>query len=150
MKKLSLLLTFLLFVGMQVVLAQTRDVTGVVTSADDGSSIPGASVVVKGTSLGNITDMDGHFTIKVPQSARTLSVSFVGYTTQEVTLTNAKEYKIALKSEHIAVDEVVVVGYGVQKKREVTGAISQVKGDSVANLATPSFESQLAGRSAGV
>ncbi len=150
MKKLSLLLTFLLFVGMQVVLAQTRDVTGVVTSADDGSSIPGASVVVKGTSLGNITDMDGHFTIKVPQSARTLSVSFVGYTTQEVTLTNAKEYKIALKSEHIAVDEVVVVGYGVQKKREVTGAISQVKGDAVANLATPSFESQLAGRSAGV
>ena len=77
-------------------------------------------------------------------------ISFVGFTSQEIALTTAKEYKIALKSEEVSVDEVVVVGYGTQKKREVTGAISQVKGDAMANLATPSFESQLAGRSAGV
>ena len=150
MKKLSLLLIFLLFVGIQLVLAQTRDVTGVVTSADDGSTIPGASVVVKGTTLGTITDLDGHFSIKVPPAARNLVISFVGFSSQEVTLSNAKEYKVVLQSERVAVDEVIVVGYGVQKKREVTGAISQVKGDAISSLATPSFESQLAGRSAGV
>ena len=150
MKKLSLLLIFLLFVGMQFVLAQTRDVTGVVTSAEDGSTIPGASVVVKGTTLGTITDLDGHFSLKVSPGAKTLVFSFVGFSSQEVPLTNAKEYKVVLQSERIAVDEVIVVGYGVQKKREVTGAISQVKGEQMANLATPSFESQLAGRSAGV
>jgi TonB-dependent starch-binding outer membrane protein SusC len=150
MKKLSLLFIFLLFVGMQFVLAQTRDVTGVVTSAEDGSTIPGASVVVKGTTLGTITDLDGHFSLKVAPGAKTLVFSFVGFSSQEVPLTNAKEYKVVLQSERIAVDEVIVVGYGVQKKREVTGAISQVKGEQMANLATPSFESQLAGRSAGV
>ena len=150
MKKISLLLAFLLFAGMQVIFAQTRDVTGTVTSADDGSTIPGASVVAKGTTVGTITDMDGHFTLKVPTSAKSLIVSFVGFASQEIALTTAKEYKIALTSEQVSVDEVVVVGYGTQKKREVTGAISQVKGDAMANLATPSFESQLAGRSAGV
>lgn len=150
MKKISLLLTFLLFVGMQAVLAQTRDVTGTVTSSDDGSSIPGASVVAKGTTIGTITDMDGHFTLKVPTNAKNLLISFVGFTSQEIALTSARDYKIAMKSEEVSVDEVIVVGYGTQKKREVTGAISQVKGDAMANLATPSFESQLAGRSAGV
>jgi hypothetical protein len=150
MKKLTLLLAFLLFAGMQVILAQTRDVTGTVSSADDGATIPGASVVVKGTTVGTITDMEGHFALKAPASAKTLVVSFVGFTSQEIALSGAKEYKIALKSEQVSVDEVVVVGYGTQKKREVTGAISQVKGEQMANLATPSFESQLAGRSAGV
>ncbi len=150
MKKISLLLTFLLFVGMQAIFAQTRDVTGVVTSADDGATIPGASVVAKGTTVGTITDADGHFTLKAPVGARSLLVSFVGFTTQEVLLTTAKEYKISLQSEQVSVDEVVVVGYGTQKKREVTGAISQVKGDAISSLAAPSFESQLAGRSAGV
>jgi TonB-dependent starch-binding outer membrane protein SusC len=150
MKKIALMLTFLLFVGMQAVLAQTRDVTGTVTSADDGSSVPGATVIAKGTTIGTITDVDGHFSLKIPVNATTLIVSFVGFTTEEVAITNAKEYKIAIKAEQVSVDEVVVVGYGVQKKREVTGSISQVKGDAMANLATPSFESQLAGRSAGV
>ncbi len=150
MKKISLLLAFLFFVGVQVVLAQTRDVTGTVSSADDGATIPGASVVVKGTTVGTITDMEGRFVLKVPVGAKNLVVSFVGFSSQEVILTNAKDYKVALKSEQVSVDEVVVVGYGTQKKREVTGAISQVKGDAMANLATPSFESQLAGRSAGV
>ncbi len=150
MKKLTLLLAFLLFAGMQVILAQTRDVTGTVSSSDDGATIPGASVVVKGTTVGTITDMEGRFTLKAPVGAKSLVVSFVGFTSQEIALTGAKEYKISLKSEQVSVDEVVVVGYGTQKKREVTGAISQVKGDAMANLATPSFESQLAGRSAGV
>ena len=150
MKKISLLLTFILFVGMQAIFAQTRDVTGVVTSTDDGSTIPGASVIVRGTTVGTITDMDGHFTIKVPAGARNLVVSFVGFTSQEVALTNAKEYKIALKSEQVAVDEVVVVGYGTQKKRDVGGTISTVKGDDIKMTPVQSFDQSLQGKASGV
>ena len=74
MKKISLLLAFLGFIGLQVVLAQTRDISGTVASAEDGSTIPGASVIIKGTSIGTITDMDGAFRIKIPTKRK----SFIG------------------------------------------------------------------------
>ncbi|MBA4408071.1 MAG: SusC/RagA family protein [Odoribacter sp.] len=149
MKKIALLLAFFA-IGLNVVLAQTKEITGNVTSADDGGTMPGVSISVKGTSMGTITDMNGKYVLKVPADAKTLVFSFVGMATQEITIGNQSVINVRLKAEDISVDEVVVVGYGVQKKREVTGAISQVKGDAIANLATPSFESQLAGRSAGV
>lgn len=149
MKRIALLLAFFA-IGLNVVLAQTKEITGSVTSADDGGSMPGVSISVKGSTLGTITDMNGKYYLKVPNDAKTLVFSFVGMTTQEIAINNQSVINVQLKSQDISVDEVVVVGYGVQKKREVTGAISQVKGDEVANLAAPSFESQLAGRSAGV
>ncbi len=150
MKKIPLLLAFLAIIGMQVVFAQTRDISGKVTSTDDGSPIPGTSVVVKGSSLGTITDMEGIYKLKVPQDAKVLVFTFVGMASKEVEIGNQSMVNVQLLPQNVSVDEVVVVGYGVQKKREVTGAISQVKGDAIASLATPSFESQLAGRSAGV
>ena len=150
MKKISLLFAFLCLLGVQLVFSQTREITGKVTSSEDGGGIPGASVVVKGTTIGTIADMEGNFKLQVPQNAKTLVVSFVGMSTVEVALTTSKNYVVLLNSNQVSVDEVVVVGYGVQKKREVTGAISQVKGDAISTLAAPSFESQLAGRSAGV
>lgn len=149
MKKFVLLLA-LFAMGLSSLMAQTKVITGVVTSADDGGTMPGVSISVKGTSLGAITDMNGNYNLKVPVDAKTLVFTFVGMTTQEIAIDNRSVINVALESEDITVDEVVVVGYGVQKKREVTGAISQVKGEELANLATPSFESQLAGRSAGV
>ena len=149
MKKIALLLAFFAF-GLNVALAQTKEITGSVSSADDGGSMPGVSISVKGSSLGTITDMNGKYLLKVPTDAKTLIFSFVGMTSEEVAIGSQAVINVQLKSQDISVDEVVVVGYGVQKKREVTGAISQVKGDEIATLATPSFESQLAGRSAGV
>ena len=92
MKKISLLLAFLGFIGLQVLFAQTREIKGAVTSTEDGGPIPGASVVVKGSTLGTVTDMDGKFTLKVPQSAQYLRVSFVGMVTTEVTITAATNY----------------------------------------------------------
>src|SRR5674476_626970 len=115
MKKISLLLAFLAFVGLQVVLAQTKDISGTVTSADDGSSIPGASVVIKGTTLGTVTDMDGKFTLKVSTSAQTLMISFVGMVGAEVTITGATNYAVKLKSENISVNEVVVTAMGIKR-----------------------------------
>ena len=87
MKKITLLLVFLLFAGMQVILARTRDVSGLVTSGEDGLSIPGASIVVKGATLGTTSDMDGHFAIKVSKGNRAIVVSFVGFSSAEVALT---------------------------------------------------------------
>jgi len=150
MKKVSLLLAFLCLVGLQLGFSQTREITGKVTSTEDGGGIPGASIVVKGTTVGTIADMDGQFRLKIPSSAKSIEVTFVGMEVQTIAVGNQSVYNVQLKPKDVSVEEVVVVGYGVQKKREVTGSISQVKGDAMANLATPSFESQLAGRSAGV
>ncbi|MBN1925044.1 MAG: carboxypeptidase-like regulatory domain-containing protein, partial [Prolixibacteraceae bacterium] len=78
MRKFALLLTCLLICGMHVVFAQSRTLTGTVTDADDGSALPGVSVVVKGTSIGTVTDIDGKFSLNVPSDAKFLRLSFVG------------------------------------------------------------------------
>lgn len=150
MKKIQLLLVSLLFLVPQLLLAQSRDVTGTVTSADDGSSIPGASVVVKGTTVGCITDLDGKFTLKVPSGAGTLVISFVGFTTSEVALTSAKNYNVVLQSQRIAVDEVVVVAYGTAKKSSLTGAINSVNSASLEKRPVTNVLSALSGTAAGV
>lgn len=149
MKKVALLFAFFA-IGLQVLLAQTKEISGTVTSADDGSAIPGVSVLVKGSTLGTVTNMDGKFILKVPQDAKSLLFSFVGMLSQEVAIGNQTTFNIQLKSEMIGVDEVIVVGYGVQKKKDVTSSISQVKGADISEKATPSFVQQLAGRAAGV
>lgn len=121
MKKISLLLAFLGFIGLQVVFAQTRDLSGVVTSSEDGSSIPGASVVVKGTTMGTVTDMEGKFALKVPASAKTLLVSFVGMISTEVPITSSTNYAVKLKTESISVDEVIVTAMGIKRNPKEMG-----------------------------
>ncbi len=143
------MLTLISFFGFQSAMAQTS-VSGTVTSADDGSTLPGVSVVIQGTSLGTTTDMNGKYVVSVPDGSAALVFSFVGMEKQTIAFTGQTVINVVLVSTSLALEEVVVVGYGIQKKREVTGAISQVKGDDIANLATPSFEAQLAGRAPGV
>lgn len=151
MKKISLLLAFLGIIGLQVVFAQTRDISGTVTSEDDGSSIPGASVVIKGTTLGAITDMDGKFTLKVPLNATLLTVSFVGMTPTEVPLTGSTNYAVKMKSENITVSEVVVTALGISKQRKSLGyAVQDVNGDKINNSKTGNVLSALSSRVAGV
>jgi TonB-linked SusC/RagA family outer membrane protein len=150
MKKVSLLLVFLMLLGIQVTIAQTRDVSGVVTSADDGSTIPGASIVVKGTTVGTVTDMDGRFTLKIPSGAKNLTISFVGFAATDVAITDAKAYKIVLQSERVAVDEVVVVAFGTAKKSSLTGAITSVNAASLEKRPVTNVLSALSGTAAGV
>lgn len=113
--KTGFLLVFIFALSIFSGMAQSRVLTGAVTSAEDGSPIPGVSVSVKGTTMGTISDMDGKFSIKVPADSKTLVFSFVGMTTQEITIGNQTIINIKLKSENISVDEVVVVGYGGSK-----------------------------------
>jgi len=150
MKKISLLLAFLAFIGLQVVLAQTRDIAGTVTSAEDGSSIPGASVVIKGTTVGTITDMEGKFTLKAPLNAKAFIVTFVGMQTAEVPITNTNSFKIKLNSQNVAMDEVIVVAYGTAKKESLTGAVSTVSSKAIEGRPVSSVTSVLEGKAAGV
>ncbi|KAA6337932.1 TonB-dependent receptor SusC [termite gut metagenome] len=135
--------------GIGLLVAQTQRVTGIVISEEDGQPVVGASILVVGTSVGAVTDTNGGFILSdVPSSAKTLRVSYIGMITQEVAV--RANVRVALKSENQQIDEVVVVGYGTQKKKDVTSSIAKVGGESISNLAAPSFESQLAGRAAGV
>jgi len=128
---------------------QGMQVKGVVTSADDRQPIPGVSVVVKGTTNGTVTNIDGTYSLKVPGNA-TLVFSFVGLTSQEIAVNNRASIDVVLASATESIDEVVVVGYGTQKKSVVTGAISSIKSKELEKVAPGRIEQALQGRVAGV
>lgn len=150
MKKIALLLMFFT-IGLNVLWAQTREIQGSVSSADDGGSIPGVSVSVKGTTLGTITDMDGTFKLKLPQEAKTLVFSFVGMITQEVNVGNQSTFNIKLASENIAVDEVVVTAMGITRAAKTVGyATTSVSGDDISASQTVNPLNSIQGKIAGV
>ena len=143
-KKLFLFLT-LFFVGIGIVTAQTQ-VRGTVVD-EAGIPIIGATIQVKGTGQGTVTDLDGQFSLSAPANS-TLVISYVGLVTQEVAA--APIVNIVLLPDTELLDEIVVVGYGTQRKRDVTSSISQIRGDDLSSKASPSFMQQMAGRASGV
>lgn len=129
--------------------AQEKLISGTVTDVG-GLPLPGVNVAIKGVeNRGTQTDFDGNYSITA-DSNETLVFTFVGLAKVERAVGTASTINVVMEEDAQSLEEVVVVGYGVQAKREVTGSISQVKGDEIANLVTPSFESQLSGRAAGV
>lgn len=142
MKKvlLGFALSFLTIVS---VLAQTKTITGRVTSAEEPDGVPGASVVVKGTTQGTITDLDGRYSISVPESANTLVFSFVGYLTKEVAISGRTTVDVTMDPDVKVLNEVVVVGYGTQERREITGSVTSINNEAIENLVTPSFDRNL-------
>ena len=147
MKRLTYLL-LCLFASIAFATAQTAKVTGTVISAEDDGPIIGASIVVAGTTIGTVTDHNGAFTLDVPSNAQKLIISYIGMKSVEVTVKPI--IKVSMESDSQNLDEIVVVGYGTHRKKDVTSAISKVGGEDLANLAAPSFDTQLAGRAAGV
>ena len=150
MKKLYVLLTLVCFIFLHTANAQTRQLSGVVTSSDDGTAIPGVTVLVKGTSNGVLTDLNGKFSIGVPKDATALQFSFIGMEKQEVPIGVSNVIDVSLVSVATNLDEIIVVGYGTQIKSKVTGNISSVKGDLVKNTPVPSVQQALQGKTAGV
>ena len=132
------------------VMAQSRTVTGKVSSVDEPDGIPGVNVRVQGTTLGAITDLDGSYSVSVPEGSEVLTFSFVGFLTQEVTIGNRSSINVILEPDVKVLSEVVVVGYGTQERREVTGSVASINNAAMENLVSPSFETQLAGRAPGV
>ncbi len=139
----------LCLIGLQSVFAQNREISGVVTSADDGLSIPGVSVIIKGTTIGTTTDFDGKYTISVPEEGQTLVFSFVGMKTTEL-LANTDVINLVMESESIGMDEVMVVAYGTAKKSSFTGAAQTVGADKIADTKAESLDKALVGKVSGV
>jgi len=132
-------------------IAQQRTVTGRVTSAEDGSPIPGVTVLIKGTtSRGTATDGTGNYSIPVPQAGATLLFSFVGKIPQEIPVGTGNVINVVMKSSLVGLDEVVVVGYGTSKRSDLTGALSTVTGEKLRNTVTTNIDQALQGRVAGV
>lgn len=149
MKKLLQSLFILLFVA-SAAMAQNRTITGTVTSKEDGLPLPGVSVKVKGTNIGASTGANGRFSLSVPASATALEFSSLGFTAQTVNIGSGNVVNASLVADSKALTEVVVTGYGVQTKREVTGSISQIKGEAFQDQPIQSFDKALQGRAAGV
>ncbi len=148
MARLFLVVSVFLFAGFQQAAAQTIDVKGTVVSSTDGQPVIGASVIEKGTTNGTATSVDGTFQLRVREGA-TLEVSAIGYATQEIAAA-AGPMNVILAEDDLWLDDVVVVGYGVQKKKLVTGSTVQVKGDEIAKLNTTSVIGALQAQSPGV
>ena len=139
-----------LLMGSQLY-AQQNTVAGVVTDASDGSPLIGANVLVKGTTVGAITDLDGRFTINVPEGKKVLTVSSIGYKAQDVTLQPyQKTVSIVLKEDTELLDEVVVVGYGTMKKSDLSGASVTMGEDKIKGSIITNLDQSLQGRAAGV
>ena len=142
-------LTALLVFVTAVAWSQGRTVTGKVTSADDGSGLPGVNVVEKGTSNGAVTDVDGNFSLNVGENG-TLVFSFVGYTTQEITVGNQTTINVSLQPDVTALQEVVVIGYGTQERKEITSAVATVSAEQFNRGNVTSPTQLLQGKVAGL
>jgi TonB-linked SusC/RagA family outer membrane protein len=129
--------------------AQEVEITGMVNEAATGLPMPGVNLAVKNSSLGTVTDIDGNFSISVP-SGSTLVFSFIGFNNQERTVTANENITISLQENAQTLDEVVVIGYGTQRRREVTGAVSVVNSETLQNLRPVKVEQALQGTVSGV
>src|SRR5574344_898719 len=147
-KKGLLLLLFMVLWGIGF--AQQYSVTGKVTMADDGSSLPGVSVSVKGTTTGTITDLDGNYSLVLKNLNVTLVYSFIGMQTKEVQFTGQQSINVTLANEAIGIDEVVAVGYGVQKKSVVTASIAQVSSEDMKDMTPTRIDNAIKGLASGV
>lgn len=151
MKKTILLLGIYLCIAISNILAQTSQVTGLVVTAEENEPVVGASVLVVGTTIGGITDLDGKFTLNnVPSSARSLQISFIGYKTQTLPINRKGVMKVVLESDSEVLEEVVVTGMTKVDKRLFTGAADRLTASDVKLDGMADISRGLEGRSAGV
>ena len=141
----TMILSALLFVGIA---AEARVISGVVKDAT-GETIISASVVVKGTSIGTVTDFDGNYSLDVPNDAKVLVFSYVGMKTQELNITG-DVMNVVLSENSEVLEEVVVTGYGTTKKRDLVTAVSSVNADQLKDIPVASASEALQGKLAGV
>ena len=143
-------LLFLLMVFVTAIsstMAQ-KTVTGTVTAED--SPLPGVAVIVKGTTVGTVTNVDGNYTLSVPENAKILQFSFIGMKPQEIEIGSQSSINIVLMPDVIGLEEVVAIGYGTMKKSDLTGAVSSVKSTQVENEKPQALQDMLRGNIAGL
>src|SRR5829696_1393503 len=129
--------------------AQNKTITGRVTD-NSGIALSGVSVQIKNGTGGTTTDASGRFSLNVPSSASALVFSYAGMGTQEISIANQTNVTVSMQSSTQSLDEVVVVGYGTQRRREITGNVAQINGAKLRDQPIQTFEQGLSGRAAGV
>ena len=139
----------LCLLGLQSLMAQSREVSGIVTSADDGLSIPGVSVVIKGTTIGTTTDFDGKYKISILEEGKTLVFSFVGMKAIEIPVTSST-INVVMETESIGMDEVVVTALGITREKKALGYSVQEIGSEIGDSEATDIVSALSGKIAGV
>nr|WP_321451782.1 SusC/RagA family TonB-linked outer membrane protein [uncultured Carboxylicivirga sp.] len=151
MRRLALIMSLLLFAGLNAMFAQTTTITGTVTDSESGEPIPGVSVVVRGTTIGTITRVDGTYSLSVPEDATNLLYSFVGMKTQDVVINGRSAIDVVMASESVGVDEVVVTAFGIQRaKRATTFQTEKVDEEKLLAAQPTSAASALTGKVAGL
>lgn len=144
-------ISLLVLFSFIIIPAHAQTISGVVTGADDGQTLPGVSVQIKGTTQGTATDLDGKYILNVPGKSSVLIFSFIGYTTVEVPVGDRTVINIALRPEAQKLDEVVVTALGVKReKREIGYSSEKMNTDEIVRSGTTNVLGAIAGRSAGV
>lgn len=141
-------LSLIPFVG-NTAMQQSRIISGTVISDEDGSGLPGVTVLEKGTNNGTVTNLEGFYSIEVSDGA-TLVFSSIGYATQEIEVGNRSVIDLEMVTDAQALEEIVIVGYGTQRKKDLTGSISSISGDELTQASTLTFDQMLQGKVAGV
>jgi TonB-linked SusC/RagA family outer membrane protein len=149
-KRILLQLILLLVLCTQVWAQKGRTITGRILSEGDDKPLEGVTVTVKGTTVATSTDKEGKFSIAVPDGSGALMFSFVGYEPQERVLTSQTNIDLSLKASPKGLNEVLVIGYGTQKRKDVSGAVSSIKGTDFENMTVQSLDKAMQGRAAGV
>ncbi len=150
MRKFTLLTLLLFFLSSMGLYAQ-KTVSGTVTSYDDGSPIPGVSILIKGTQTGTVTDLDGKYSLSVPDDKAVLVFSFVGMETQEVTVGSQSKIDVAMKTTAIELEGTVITALGISREKKSLGYSTQkVKGDEVSTVKTDNFINTMSGKVAGL
>jgi hypothetical protein len=150
MRKLTFTLTLFLICAVQLVFAQ-KVVTGKVTDANDGTSLPGVTILIKGTNLGTTTGASGEYSLRIPANAKTLVFSFVGYDKQELPVASTSVMNVQLKVSSISLNEVVVTALGISREKKSLGySVQDVKADKLQQASNPNLMTALQGKLAGV
>ena len=149
MRKKLFIFILLTWCGLGLLRAQTV-VTGTVTEEGNGEAVIGAVVTVKGTTVATGTDVEGKYSIQVPADAATLVFSFLGMQTQEAPINGRSVINVSLKADQRLLEEVVVIGYGSEKKKNVSGAVSNIRSDELTKASVENFQKALQGKAAGV
>jgi TonB-linked SusC/RagA family outer membrane protein len=145
-RKRWIVLCTVLFIGYSLLAQQ---ITGIITD-ENSDPLPGVNIVIKGTTTGTVTDVDGKFSIVVPDKNSTIQVSYVGYLPEEFVVGNRTEFNITLLPDITSLDEVVVIGYGTVKRRDLTGAVASVSAKQIKDVPVSSAAQAITGRLAGV
>ena len=148
LKKIVSLLIFLLMVNH--LFSQGRQITGTIKDASDNNPLIGATIQIKETTQGTVTDIDGNYSLNVPEGKNILVFSFVGYLSQEISIDDQSRIDVLLAEDIQQLEEIVVIGYGTQKKSDLTGAVTTVSSEELTRQSVAGLDQALQGRAAGV